>query len=302
MNYNIENNIDFYKELYTCLDNDNHEILDNNNHEILDNNNNNNNNDDDDYCLITNMPLVNNFVELQCGHKFNYGPLFKDVLNHKRKFNNMEHIKTKLKQNQIRCPYCRNIQDELLPYYENFGYSKEHGINFFDINNSNMNYCACINPVNQCQYQLVSHDISGNTHTTQCYYYGYVHNILKNKYNNENKYCFKHRLAIVKEIKDQDKIKKAKVIEEKIKMKKMLEEKKMELKNKKITLTSDTILDIKCCNVILKSGKFKGTPCCVTIYKNSLCKRHYNLQNKNINQHDIDTVDTVDNEENIVIG
>jgi hypothetical protein len=289
-NYNIENNIDFYKELYTSLD-------ENNDNMIIDNNTNN-----IDLCLITNMPLKNNFVELQCGHKFNYEPLYKDILNHKKKFNNMEQIKSKLKQNQIRCPYCRNIQDELLPYYENLGHPKEHGVNFFDSNKSNLNnnYCEYINPMNQCHYQIVTFDSSGNSHSQQCYHYGYIHSILKSKYNNENKYCYNHRIAIIKELKEQEKIKKAKIIEEKLKMKMEFMQKKIELKNKKSTVSSENIIDTNFCNVLLKSGKFKGTQCSMSIYKECMCKRHYNSKNKN-NTIVVNEINN-ENEENIVIG
>jgi hypothetical protein len=202
----------------------------------------------------------------------------------------MEQIKSKLKQNQIRCPYCRNIQDELLPYYENLGYPKEHGINFFDVNKSNAHYCECINPVNQCQYQNVTLDSSGNSLTQQCYHYGYIHSILKSKYNNENKYCYNHRISVIKEVKEQEKIKKAKIKTE-------LMQKKIELKNKKIVPSSDSILDSNYCSIILKSGKYKGTQCSMSIYKDCLCKRHYNLQEKNNN-----IVVNDDSEENIVIG
>ena len=37
-------------------------------------------------CLITGEPLTEPIVELNCGHKFNYLPLYKDVLNFKQKF------------------------------------------------------------------------------------------------------------------------------------------------------------------------------------------------------------------------
>jgi hypothetical protein len=270
MKYNIENNIDFYNELYTSLDNKS--------------NNDENNND---LCLITNLPLVNNFVQLKCGHKFNYGPLYKDIFNHKKKFNNMEQIKTKLKQNQIRCPYCRNIQDELLPYYENFGYPKEHGVNFFDINKPNYNYSNYIvDSNNQCQYQTTI-DQSGISHIQQCNHYGYIHSILKNKYNNDNKYCYNHRLIIVKELKDNDK-------KEKIKIKKEFMQQKIELKKMKVEEVKK-LLNNNFCNVILKSGKYKGTQCSGKIFKDLICKRHFNLNYK------ADNILIEESEENIVL-
>jgi hypothetical protein len=127
-NYNIENKIDFYKELYSSLNDDKEVQLSNN------------------LCLITNLPLKEKFVELKCGHKFNYEPLYKDIFNHKKKYNTMEQNKNQLRLNQLRCPYCRNIQNELLPYYEELGYPKENGINFFDVNNDHncSSYIACM--------------------------------------------------------------------------------------------------------------------------------------------------------------
>jgi hypothetical protein len=293
MKYNVENNIDFYKELYNSLDD-------------TTGTNSNNDIENKELCLITNTPLKDNFVKLNCGHKFNYEAIFKDIFNHKKKFNNMEQIKTKLKQNQIRCPYCRNIQDELLPYYENLGYPKEHGINFFDVNKANNNYSVFVNPSQQCQYQIINLDASGNSHTHQCHHYGYAHSILKDKYNNDGNYCYTHKLVVVKQIKEeikQDKNNKKleeknkkleeknKKIEEKNKLKIELIEKKMESKP---NLTNYN----EFCKAILKSGKNKGTLCFVKTYKDCLCKRHYSSgdkdNNKEISEND-------DSEENIVI-
>jgi hypothetical protein len=271
MKYTIENNIDFYSELYGSLDDSKNSI-------------------NDDFCLISNLKLTTNFVELKCGHKFNYGPLYKDIFNHKKKFNNMEQIKTKLKQNQIRCPYCRNIQDELLPYYENFGYPKEHGVNFFDVSKGyNDNYnSGFVSTTQQCQYQIINLDASGNSHTHQCNHFGYVHSILKTKYNNGNNYCYTHKSAVVKQIREaikQDKMNKKleeknkkleeknKKIEEKNKLKIELLEKKMETKTNSTNSTNYN----QFCKAILKSGKNKGTQCFANTYKDCLCKRHYVL-------------------------
>ena len=217
MKYNIENNIDFYQELYSSMSEDKN----------IDNDVN------VDLCLITNLPLKDRFVELKCGHKFNYGPLYKDILTHKKKFNNMELVKTKLKYNEIRCPYCRNVQNELLPYYDDLSYPKEHGVNFFDVNKNNT-YCECINSSNQCQYETTYVDNETNTQVQKCFQYGYTHHVLKNIYNNTNKYCYTHKLVILKEIKEKMKNEKQK---EKLEIKqKKLEEKnklKEELKEKK---------------------------------------------------------------------
>ena len=76
-------------------------------------------------CLISNLPLQCNHITLSCGHKFNYKSIFSEVKNQKR----YSHLETqKLKSNQIKCPYCRNIQNGLLPHYGNF--AKITGINW----------------------------------------------------------------------------------------------------------------------------------------------------------------------------
>lgn len=91
----IQNNIQLFKELLE-LESDEE-----------------NNNDDTKLCLITMLPLDDNHVTLECGHSFNYDPLFKDVYNHKKMFIRLE--STPLKTQELRCPYCRKIQPKLLP-------------------------------------------------------------------------------------------------------------------------------------------------------------------------------------------
>jgi hypothetical protein len=86
--------------------------------------------DDKNRCLITNDVLTENHVVLQCGHKFNYLPLFKDLVNRKTKLAPLD--SQNLKVNEIRCPYCREKESKLLPYYENMGVEKFHGVNYID--------------------------------------------------------------------------------------------------------------------------------------------------------------------------
>ena len=64
--------------------------------------------DDNNICLITMDNLDKNSINLVCGHKFNYEPLFKEIENQKKK--NMLEI-TKLSSYQIKCPYCRTNID-----------------------------------------------------------------------------------------------------------------------------------------------------------------------------------------------
>lgn len=76
-------------------------------------------------CMITHQPLTDHPVRLLCGHTFNYDAIFNDAFNHKKKFYQLE--TSRLKEHQIRCPYCRSIQNHLLPCYPDK--QKVHGIN-----------------------------------------------------------------------------------------------------------------------------------------------------------------------------
>ena len=65
-------------------------------------------------CLITNEALEENHIKLSCGHKFNYDALFLEVIQQKK---NATYLETqKLARSQIKCPYCRRIQNGILPY------------------------------------------------------------------------------------------------------------------------------------------------------------------------------------------
>ena len=54
-----------------------------------------NDNSTDNICLISQEPLDYTFIELKCGHKFNYIPLYNDIKLHKLKYNNVESYKLK---------------------------------------------------------------------------------------------------------------------------------------------------------------------------------------------------------------
>jgi len=71
-----------------------------------------------DVCLISNNPLETNSIILECGHKFNYEPIFNEIVKQKKKINRLE-VQI-LKKNQIKCPYCRKIQNGILPFDNTF--------------------------------------------------------------------------------------------------------------------------------------------------------------------------------------
>ena len=268
--YLIEGGIDFYSELYKSLDD----------------NNNDADNDDENICLITNAPLMEKFVTLKCKHKFNYVPLFKDIMN-RRTFK----LETqRLKHNEISCPYCRNIQNELLPYYDDMGVEKVHGINFIDENvivektSSNDKYKFGI-----CNYK----SISATGEPMLC-----INTYVSVLTEDGKEYCSYHK-RITYRVYVKNKLIKKKLEEKKAKLeekqKKKEEEKKakMEEKQKKkdkndkenvsiktnqiINLTGyeNVVITSNCgCKQILKTGARKGEMCGLKIKSNDFCTRH----------------------------
>ena len=77
-------------------------------------------------CLITGEKLTQNHIKLKCKHTFNYTPLINEIKNQK-KHSNLE--VTNLRLYQIKCPYCRGIQNGILKFDEEFP-EKIAGINW----------------------------------------------------------------------------------------------------------------------------------------------------------------------------
>lgn len=316
--YNIEGGIDFFSELYKSLEHEENKFK---------------TEDDNNLCLITNQPLTDKFVTMECGHKFNYLPLFNDLVNHKKKFNNMEGTATHLKNNEIRCPYCRKKTAEILPYYEDLGLAKVNGVNYIDVNNVSESYyngiykhklCEFIKPnifFNPESKNIIEFYKQGlnieDCKSIKCNYLGtQLSNYYHHDYNDEKFYCHQHKTIVVKKykkeisdkIKEEKEQKKQKEKEEKQQAKQKEKEEKQKTKdelkksvqlakmNKKqktkdINVVTDNVVigvsdvviteNIQLCTEILKTGPKKGTSCGTKIFENNLCKRHYNLINKN---------------------
>ena len=69
-------------------------------------------------CLITDQPLTPFHVVLACGHKFNYEPLYQEVLRQKGRVGTRYYLEN-IGMNQLKCPYCRNMNNALLPFIGN---------------------------------------------------------------------------------------------------------------------------------------------------------------------------------------
>jgi hypothetical protein len=296
--YKIEGRIDFYAELYKSLDVE----------EDLE--------EDKNICLITSQPLIDKHVVMSCGHKFNYVAIYKDIVNHKQKFNGLEDVNGKLGINQIRCPYCRKKQDTLLPYYEELGLTKVNGVNFYDPNIKQANYSSSNHQ--KCMFKYANEnydptkpesDVNSKYLTKMsCYYYGSQIQIYNNSnpsepitYGDNNYYCYGHKKIMIKKYKleqkqkEKDAAKAAKQkAKEEAKTAKELEKQKLKedkqkakeaskaLKKKQVENVilgpSNVSLEpIEGCIAILKSGPNKGKHCGCKIISEGLCGRHFKL-------------------------
>ena len=86
--------------------------------------------EENDICLITGMVLDENFIKLQCNHKFNYEALFNEYKNQKN--NSLEINKPLIYQ--TKCPYCRLITNKPMPIFKPLLNNKE----YININNSRL--------------------------------------------------------------------------------------------------------------------------------------------------------------------
>lgn len=93
MNIILEDNINFYEQL-NKIDSDDEE---------------------ENVCLLTNLPLDENKITLPCNHSFNFFPLYKEVVNQKTGPSVGLEI-DRLRFNQIKCPYCRQKVNHILPH------------------------------------------------------------------------------------------------------------------------------------------------------------------------------------------
>jgi hypothetical protein len=116
-------NQEFYSKLYKLISDtnntDNTENTENaGNTENSNNDNKNNikdNNTNIELCLISSEPLKSDHVTLECNHKFNYKNIYKEVK--KQQYFSKDYVfPTRIDKGVIMCPYCRNIQNKLLPH------------------------------------------------------------------------------------------------------------------------------------------------------------------------------------------
>lgn len=239
--YDIEGGIDFFSELYKSLDETTDEDVSN-----------------DNVCLITEETLAEFYVTMKCGHKFNYKPLYLDIKNHKQKFNNLESSSGRLGYNELRCPYCRNKQVGTLPYHEELGLPKVHGINYIDPNYKPshasslhkhfLSPCEFLTPnmhFDPSASEIVesSHDIDSNCKFYKCDHLGSQINSYAGisgmeNFGDEKHYCWSHKKQVIKKhkrdllLKAKEEVK-AKKIQIKDELKQLKEAEKQKIKDEK---------------------------------------------------------------------
>lgn len=286
-NYIIDQGLNFYEELYKSLDEPSSDV-------------------EGDLCLITNGPLQNSCIKLECNHTFNYVPLYNDILNHKKNYNKLE--RRILKSTEIRCPYCRNIQNKLLPYYEMDGVKLVHGVNYFDetvdkiskatpaTNDAyfhgvcaySMKYCTILedgkkseNTVSCTNTYVKTFDLDGKTY---CISHKYL--AMKNYQKQQKLKAIQQAKEAKAQVKAQEKEAKAQVkahekavkAQEKLEAKEKAKLDKVQSKNNPPILEEGENIIIGNsggCTEIIKSGPKKGTPCGCKIKENNFCGRHF---------------------------
>jgi hypothetical protein len=302
-NYTIEGNINFHEELYKLLDEDSE--------------------DEDTLCQITGLPLKDRSVNLECNHHFNYNALYKEI--YKQKFDFKTYNPQSLTKNDfkkfneskvdyfIRCPYCRNIQFTILPYYEDLGLEQVYGINSLDKSlqppqptkqpyygdkdysfekyGTTFKWGNCCKKVikdsqDQVQWKCNRYYVAKIPGTELLYCNIHYKEALKNHKIAQKTLEIATKLAIKKE--KEEKLNERKKLFEEMNAERvskgLLPLKRMPVIKKKVenvveqqnnTIQHYVPEEENGCNAVLKSGPNKGKLCgCKKIEANGLCKRH----------------------------
>ena len=116
----------------------------------------NNNTNNNKTCLITHERLEKDCIKLLCNHEFNYLPILYEVT--KQKLYKSNYSSLSLTPSQMQCPYCRNIQNRILPLLRDV--EKIYGVNYPDKYTLKPNICS---------YQFISGKRKGNTCDKECH-------------------------------------------------------------------------------------------------------------------------------------
>ena len=285
-NYKLEGDIDFFAELQKSLL---EEELDEGDNKLV------------PICQITGLPLTENHFKMNCGHMFNYDSLYTEIC--KQKFEFKTYTMDSLSTTDIRlfrslgfdyfikCPYCRRIQTDLLPYYDNLPFPKKYGVNttetafkVMDTSHISASYTYKVHGYT-FEKGVCCVTLSG-THTFSCFnsWVSEIPGLCKS-------YCPNHIRVVSKEYKllEKEKTTQAKVAakEAKVLAKTLAKDAKTALKKDKLenkVLKKTGVIaafvpeseDLKC-SALLKSGPKKGTECGLKCVQNGFCGRHTSL-------------------------
>ena len=96
----------------------------------------------EDVCGLTKEPLENNYITLECGHKFNYDAFY----NHLSYSRGSDGIKSSymLKKRSMECPYCRKRMECILPFLPEKPYTENRKINYGKGKNVSLVLCDSV--------------------------------------------------------------------------------------------------------------------------------------------------------------
>ena len=175
----------------------------------------------DTCCLLTKEALNDIHVTLNCGHKFNYIPLYKEVVIQKTSAGmttNGYYNSYTLRLNEIKCSYCRRVQDKLLPFLNYDDIKRLRGVN---------------GPESLCMKARMCEHIE-------------TANKKKKNSNKKSDSCECNAIHLVSGV---------------YYCKKHYEQQQQQMQNDSATLVVTENKNEDICGVIVKSGKNKGLPC-----------------------------------------
>jgi len=204
--------------------------------------------DDTNICLITRMPLTGDFVQMECGHKFNYLPLYNDLVHHTK-----PSLSGVLRSGYIACPFCRRSQSTLLPYNERF--KLVVGVNLYPLKMCK-DASAIMVPKSVCEFAPLNVCTSESTYKLSC----------------GKHYCVSHRILgmsiAVQEMNHSAFLLKKEKLDKRLLDKLAKQQEKVKKQQAKVKVESG-------CTQLVKSGPRKGQVCgCKKTVEVGFCGRH----------------------------
>lgn len=292
--YKIEGDINFFSELNKSLNTPISSLIPVNS--VISNDS---SPKDDASCLITGAPLEQYSVTLKCNHTFNYLPLYNELITQKCTKNTLEVIK--LGVNQLKCPYCRTIQNGILPFHAELSESAPllYGVNTIDISHHVCLKCNYVKYTDGaglpvfCSYESPSFSTLESDNKTYCSVHYYNMKVMAQKQAKKQQMLDAKNKIKEENAKIKEEAKKAKQVASVAAKQVKLEQKQAEKVAKQLaiaaakqnigdTVATNEIIAIASeatitCVQILKTGANKGSQCCKSVYLGNMCKRHYNL-------------------------